>query len=121
MKLKIFRIDNKGGPEDEAVWLEVLADCNLAGHLLADTTFDDTHRTNLVRHTYWFPDRPAKKGDRIVLYTKVGVNGSGQSTQGKPLHRLFWNLDQSVWNNEGDTATLIEIGASAVFPVLAKV
>lgn len=120
MKLKIQRIVNKGGAKAEAVWLVVLADCDLAGHILADTTFDDVHKTNLVRHTYWFPERAAKKGDRVVVYTTSGANARGTTTTGEPLHRLFWNLDHAVWNNEGDTATLIEIGASATFPVPAK-
>lgn len=120
MKLKFLRIESGGNASAEAVWLKVTADCNLNTHILADTTYDETRKSNLVRHTFWFPDRVAQKDDFVVIYTRKGKNAVNKTTQGKPLHRLFWNLEEAVWNDEGDLATLLEIAASIRFAVPAQ-
>ncbi len=117
MKLKITNVKSWGDAKEEAVWLAVLEDCTLSDYMIADTTFDDDGASNLNRHTYWFPSRAAKKGDRIVLYTGRGTNGQGKTTTEKPLHRFFWNLDVAVWNDQGDGAVLVQIASAAKFAV----
>ena len=120
MKLKILRIDNGGDETKEAVWLRVLEPCNLNRHLLADTTFDEDGKSNLARHTFWFPDRTVANGDYVVVFTRTGTPGTGKTTNDKRLHRLFWNLDHAVWNNEGDRAVLIEMSDASTFTVSAE-
>lgn len=119
MKLIIIKVKSAGDHTTEAVWLKVLEDCSLADYMIADTTYDERGVSNLHRHTYWFPKRAAKKGDYVVLYTKKGTNGSGQTNDGKPLHRFYWNLEEAVWNDEGDGATLVQIATARTFAVKA--
>jgi hypothetical protein len=109
MELRIVDVKSGGDAKQEAIWLLVLEDCELSDHLIADTTFDAEGVSNLNRHTYWFPQREAKKGDAVVVYTRRGRNAQDQTTTGKPLHRFFWNLDQAVWNDGGDGAVLVRI------------
>ncbi len=117
MKLKITGIKPKGDERGEAVWLAVERDCDLSDYMIADSTYDAEGASNLHRHTYWFPERAAKKGDRVVLYTKTGKNGVSTTTLGAPLHKFFWNLEVAVWNDEGDGAVLIEIADVQTFAV----
>lgn len=120
MKLKILKIDNGGDEMNEAVWLKAQEACNLNQFVLADTTFDEAGKSNLVRHTFWFPDKAVAKGDYVVVLTRSGTPKKGKTTTGKPLHYLFWNLDHAVWNNDGDRAVLIEISDSEAFTVSAE-
>lgn len=119
MKLQIVKIESSGDQTKEYVALKVLEGCNLTSYALADTTFDEDGKSNLVRHTFWFPDKMVNKGDHVVVFSKVGKPKSGRTKAGKPLHHFFWNLDEAVWNNEGDRAVLIEIADRASFSVSA--
>jgi micrococcal nuclease len=50
-------------------------------------------------HTYRFPNNfRLRSRDSVTLYT-----GSGRNTSS----RLYWGQGSAVWNNTGDTATLI--------------
>lgn len=72
MKIKIQEIKDRGNDEERIV-LKVLEDCNLCRYLVLDTTFDkDGNISNKNRHVYAFGDVPVRKGDNVVLYTKVG-------------------------------------------------
>lgn len=59
-------------------------------------------------------------GDYVVVCTRTGTPGTGKTTNDKRLHRLFWNLDHAVWNNEGDRAVLIEMSDASTFTVSAE-
>lgn len=120
MKLEILNIQGGGDHTKEYVLLKVLAACNLQDHILADTTFGDDGKSNLVRHTFWFPDRVVKKDDRVVIYTKAGKAKLGKTKADHPAHFLYWGLDEAVWNNDGDRAILIEIADSAAYAVAAS-
>lgn len=76
MKLKIHNIENKGELENEAIWIDVLEDVsNLSYYMVCDTTYaDNNHISNELRHVFWFPNKPVKKGDWIALRTKNGTN-----------------------------------------------
>jgi hypothetical protein len=117
MKLEIFKVENGGDHTQEAVWLKALEDCNLNLHILADSTFDEEGRSNLVRHTYWFPYKLVKAGDFIIVYTKSGKPRFGKTKSQNPVHLLYWDLKEAIWNNDGDQAVLIEIADSVSFNI----
>jgi len=119
MKLQIMKVESGGDHTREVVWLKALQACSLGDHILADTTFDEDGTSNRVRHTFWFPDVMVKKDDRVVVFTKTGKPKTGRTKADQPLHFLYWNLDEAVWNNEGDQAVLIEIADSTSFLVSA--
>lgn len=111
MALKIVEINSKGNKDSEFVKLEVLNDCNLSEYVIFDTTFRTSNSvSNKQRHVYLFPYQSVKEGDIIYLYTKKGNDESTDYKYNPNTHKLFWNLNQAVWNNSGDKAILIRMG-----------
>lgn len=109
MKLKIENIYNHGTLDKEHAVLSVLEDCNLSAYVLMDTTYDkDGNVSNKHRHVKWLPSVQAKKGDRVSVWTKVGSDTSVTS-DGTRWHRVYWNMNTSIWNNDGDVAVLLQI------------
>lgn len=110
MKLRILSIHEQGNFDDEHVRLEVTEDCDLKTYGLADTTFasDDTI-SNRLRHFFWFPPNAVKKGELVLLRTKRGTNGKFTASDGRTVHRFYWNLKSSIWNNDADAAVLFEM------------
>ncbi len=97
-------------PEKENLdeeWVEIsnlgTADVSLAGWTLEDAQ----------NHTYKFPDFSLKAGGVAKVRT-----GAGNDT----LEDLFWNRSSSIWNNDGDVATLKDASGSIIsrYPEEAK-
>ena len=75
MNVKLLSVENKGDLDKEADWLDVVDDTDIGRYALCDTTYTDEDAkrvSNRLRHFYWFPDRPVKKGDYVKLCTKSG-------------------------------------------------
>lgn len=61
MKVKIISMHDHDNYENEYVLIEVLKDCDIGEHMLADSTYKIIGKiSNRVRHTYWFPDKDVK-------------------------------------------------------------
>ncbi|QBO59550.1 hypothetical protein [Chryseobacterium salivictor] len=113
MKLKINSVVDYGTLESERVNLTVVEDCNLNHYILIDTTYsgEDTI-SNKIRHTHWFNSQKVKKGDEVVLYTKTGKTKIEDINNGiNKRYTMYWKLGNSVWNNAGDAAVLLEVTA----------
>ncbi len=89
-------------PEKENLneeWVEIsnlgTADVSLAGWTLEDAQ----------NHTYIFPDFSLKAGSAAKIRT-----GSGSDTS----EDLFWNRSSSIWNNNGDVATLKDASGNII-------
>lgn len=89
-------------PEKENLngkWVEVsnngTADANLTGWILEDAQ----------NHTYTFPDFSLKAGAKVTIRTGMGNDNSTD---------LFWNKNSSIWNNNGDLATLMDASGNIV-------
>lgn len=112
MKLKVLSIHEKGDASKEYVLLEATEDCDVGNYAVADSTYTGEHSvSNMLRHVYWFPDKAIKKGNRVVLRTGAGTNGEYKTDSGKQVHRFFWGLKSSVWNDDGDAAVLLHIAS----------
>ncbi len=88
----------------EYVVLENMGDdaVNLAGWKLMDNT-----RTGERRHTYTFPEKVIlQPRDEVVLHTGSGKDYDTRERQ--PIWNLYWGKHAFVWNDEGDTATLLD-------------
>lgn len=97
---------------DERLVLDVINDCRLGRFVVIDTTYDENGSvSNKNRHMYLFSTQTVKKGDLVVLYTKKGDNTSRKNINGSISYFYFWGLDSTVWNNEGDEASLLHIDA----------
>jgi hypothetical protein len=97
-------------PEKENLdeeWVEISnlgsADVSLAGWTLEDAQ----------NHTYKFPDFSLKAGNAAKIRTGTGNDTSVD---------LFWNRSSSIWNNDGDVATLKDASGNIIsrYPEEAK-
>lgn len=113
MKVGINTIKSEGSADKEYVLLDVLEDCDIGEYLIADNTFTDKGTiSNKLRHVYWFPDKKVKGGELVSLRTGKGKNTEVNNSDGVKVHRFFWNLESSVWNdNDADAAVLMHISA----------
>jgi len=113
MKVKIKSINNKGSYEQEYVTLEAGESCDIGWYLLSDSTYtSDGKLSNKVRHIYWFPDKPVRKGDFVFLHTRGKRAGDKDEWKNKAdttTHAFYWNLKAAVWNDDGDYAVLFEV------------
>lgn len=115
MDLKIISVNGHGDASEEYVWMRVLADCDLGDYALADTTYDDDGDaiSNKLRHFFWFPSKAVKAGERVSLRTGKGQDRRLTNERGLVVHRFYWNLGGSIWNDDGDTAVLFELSGWA--------
>jgi len=98
-------------PEKENLideWVEISnlgsSDVSLAGWTLEDAQ----------NHSYAFLDFDLKAGAKAKIRTGIGNDTSED---------LFWNRGSSIWNNDGDVATLKDSSGNIVsrYPEEAKV
>jgi len=57
------------------------------------------------RHTYIFPPFVLAPGAEVKLWTRTGANDAAN---------LYWGQRVAVWNNEGDTGTLLDASGAVV-------
>ena len=96
----------------EYIILHVLQPTNLEDLLIFDNTYTAAGKlSNLQPHMFRFPARQVLAGDRILLFSQeaptgqILPNGPGQGN----THYFSWGLDHTIWNNDGDKATLVRI------------
>jgi hypothetical protein len=111
MNIEIMSAVEKGAMGNECIVLKVKNNTdNMGNYLLSDTTYlEDKTVSNELRHIYWFPNKEVAKGDYIVLYTGKGKNKSSMNNENTHTHVLYWNLNITVWNKDGDRAVLFNI------------
>lgn len=110
MKIEIHKILDKGIEKKERLWLKVLNDTNLSYYIIFDTTYtSETTISNVQRHAHWFKPRKVKAGDSIVLYTKKGYTSTNLNKDGSITHFIYWGLNKTIWNKDGDCAVLFEV------------
>lgn len=81
---------------------------NLKDYAVTDATFDeDGAPSNKQRHFFKFPKKEVTKGQRIILFTQSMTQAQG-TVDGSIVY-FAWNLNHDVWNDTGDTATIIKI------------
>jgi hypothetical protein len=118
MKVNIISIHNRGNYEKEHVLMRVLDDCDIGRYMLADSTYTPKGQvSNKVRHTFWIPDKEVKKGDLVSVWTRSGNDTTTKNDNGDIIHRFYWDLKSSVWNDDGDCAVLFEMNTWQFFPV----
>lgn len=80
-------------------WVEISnlgsADANLTGWTLEDAQ----------NHSYSFPDISLKAGAAVKIHTGTGADTAED---------LYWNRSSSVWNNDGDVATLMDASGNII-------
>lgn len=112
MDIELVSINNPG-QDNEYALIRVNRDCNLNKFFIYDTTFDDEGRvSNKLPHMLRLPDYNVQvlRTPQIRLYTSRSYPIQEWSD---PQHVntliLSWRLNETIWNREGDKATLVEI------------
>ena len=112
MDIELVSINNPG-LDNEYALIRVNRDCNLNKFFIYDTTFDDEGRvSNKLPHMLRLPDYNVQvsRTPQIRLYTSRSYPIQEWSD---PQHVntliLSWRLNETIWNKEGDKATLVEI------------
>lgn len=112
MDIELVSINNPG-LDNEYALIRVNRDCNLNKFFIYDTTFDDEGRvSNKLPHMLRLPDYNVMvlRTPQIRLYTSRSYPIQEWSD---PQHVntliLSWRLNETIWNREGDKATLVEI------------
>jgi hydrogenase maturation factor len=111
MDLEILYTLDKGELKNERIVLRVINDCNVGDYILFDTTYLEDGFSNKVRHSYWFPDKHVKAGDKIILYTNEGEEGIKLNKSGHTSHFFHWDLQKTVWNVNKDCAVIVKVEA----------
>jgi hypothetical protein len=112
MKLEIIKIVDRGVESKERLWLRVLADCDLTYFIVFDTTYTSSNSiSNIQRHAHWFRPKKVKTGDYVVLYTGNGTSTEKANNDGSTTHFIFWGLEKTIWNQQGDCAVLFEVNS----------
>jgi hypothetical protein len=110
MKVEMISVHNQGNYEHEYVLMRVQKNCNIGHYMLADSTYTSDDRvSNKLRHTFWIPDKEVRRGELVSVWTKIGTNITTKNNDGETVHRFFWGLKTSVWNDKGDCAVLFEL------------
>ncbi|AOE86752.1 hypothetical protein [Pseudomonas sp. TCU-HL1] len=121
MNLVIQGVYEAGVLEKEHVFFKATEELELSDYLVADHTYDAKgNLSDKHRHTFWFPSRIVKKGEFVALRTGSGTPRKYTKDNGQVVHRFYWNLKATVWNETGDAAALYKVGTPSVKRVPAK-
>ncbi len=112
MDIELISINNPG-LDNEYALIRVNRDCNLNKFFIYDTTFDDEGRvSNKLPHMLRLPDDNVQvvRTPQIRLYTSRSYPiQEWNDPQHVNTLILSWRLNETIWNKEGDKATLVEI------------
>jgi hypothetical protein len=110
MPFKITYVNNSSDPSDEYVVLKATGLTNNLGYyaVVDKTFFPDGQQSNKFRHIFRFKSKLVKKGEYVILISGRGTPRSFTDSAGDYVHYIYWNSDECVWNDKGDTAYLIK-------------
>ncbi|MFS2166855.1 hypothetical protein [Variovorax sp. Varisp62] len=107
MKLNLSYIADRGELKGERLVMVAAEDIDLGDYLVLCTRYEGTQLTTAVAATFWFPDEPLKKGDRVILYTKAGTPSSRDRASGGKSHFHYWGLEASLWSKAENGVVLL--------------
>lgn len=108
MNVNIKSFPDAGDAAKERIVLNVTTDGDIGKYLLFCTTkLGDGSPTAGRKQMYWFPDKPIKAGDLVVLYTKKGTRSEKKQDSGATVHFFYWGLEGSLWGDGKNVAVLM--------------
>ena len=118
MDIEIVGVFNPG-EDNEYIRLRVRRECNLIKFLIYDTTFDqDGSVSNKLPHVFRFPDVQVipEVTPLIRLYTRRNYQIQEWMDPSQINNLILsWRLNETIWNTEGDKATIVEISDESEF------
>lgn len=117
MNIKITSITDAGLAGRERVVMKVLRDTDVGLYAALRTGYRSPSPTTGVTDAYWFPDKPVKRDDLVVLYTKSGSASEKKLASGATAHFFYWGVEQPLWTTADRAVVLLEVNE---FDFLAK-
>jgi len=118
MSLKIISVANGPDPDKEIVWLQTSTGMKLGGYAIVDKTFDSNgNASNKFRHIFIFPDVQIGEKDYVRLISGKGEYKKLNNNVNTITHCFYWNSNECVWNDGGDTARLIKFSVENTLKV----
>jgi hypothetical protein len=107
-RLKLVEV-REPSTKNERVVMRAIDDLDLGNYIVTDTTYKkDGTVSNKVRHVYEFEPKSIKKGDYVILRSKVGsYELTTLNDNVTPVHYFHWGLNYTIWNQDGDNAWLL--------------
>jgi hypothetical protein len=110
MRLQIVQIYDRGVANKERILLRASAETNLSSYIVFNTWYITPQAiSRSPRNVFWFPPKPIKPGDSVVLFSGLGTPSESQNQDGTTTYFFFWGLANTIWNKTGDCATLVEL------------
>lgn len=109
MKLSLISATDRGVAGKERLALRATQDTVLSFYLVLVTKYlTPTTVSNVPQNVLWFPAKPVKAGDWVVVMTGKGTQSEKKNTDGTTTHYFFLGSDKTVWNRPEDCAILVE-------------
>lgn len=106
MKVNITAIREPGNLEKERIVIRVESACDIGQFVLLQTGFEGEVVNTGVYETFWFPDKPVRAGDYIVVYTKNG-KFSEKPFNDATSHFFYMGNSQPIWHKKNRSAVLM--------------
>ena len=112
MKLRIERIEDRGVPNQERLFLTVVEPTNLGSHLVVSSAYLSPQTVaNGGRDCFWFPPQDVKAFDQVVLYTRAGNYSPPQLGLISNTYFYYWGRPGTIWNNLDTCALLFDVAS----------
>lgn len=103
MSLKLLRVESAGNLDDEKVVFQAIADAKLGNYIVLQSkkSPDGKVFSGAIPSAFWFTTMDIKRGDFVVLYTKVGARSQKQGSENEPSSYFFyWDLKEPIWASD---------------------
>ena len=107
MKVQIRFVAGRGDHRHERLVLDVLRDGDIGDFMLIRTRFEGNQVTTEVVNTFWFPDKPVRADDIVVVYTKSGNDKQKVIADDRTAHFFYWGQDSPLWDDESVAPVLL--------------
>jgi len=108
MNIAINKTVDRGDLEKERIIFTVKEDDFLGAYLVLKSKITGEKMvSSKIEKTYWFPDKDVKKGDIVVLYSKMGINTEKKNADGTTTYFFYWRSSNVLWNESENTVILM--------------
>lgn len=110
MELIITSIGDKGDLKNERIGLKATKQCELKFYQLFRTEFlENGVFLNRSKATYWFAPKIINVGDKVVVYTRTGVDSYETKPDGTTVYFFYWGLTEPIFTDDKKGVVLTEI------------
>jgi len=107
MRIQIKGIRDADDVTRERLVLQVTEPTDIGRYLVGRSeAVGENQVSNDLRQIFWFPDKPVRPGDLVILYSKVGTANEKNNARGSTSHFFYWGKIAAVWD-EVSAAVLI--------------